>query len=494
MIRHAKEEHQLSISLGRGNGFFEVIRGMLHYYSRSFQRRSGVNRNLTADAVKLMRLLSHMCEGHHKLAQEYLGEHRIVGEVANFIADLNKLLAAEMNLAMISVDDFPLKHRPKILGKTRSLIQWINPTPSFDTAHKLPTDLNSTSTKNANPGNVKHKMIHIERMAYLCEVITAGLEALSEFCQGPRPEIQLIIARAASTRDFKTFFEFFGAFHLHGKFKDVTYKPDHQKLAFRQLYNTSVKAIVTHQAVIDINTELVHWYGNDPLAVGLILRFADEQTSTETESNGVFDINKGFVKLQHMLINNTMTDLVGDMLETGSVDSLDVAGLHSETAQFNCIDFWSVEKETVIEYRRRRDKITETLELNWYERISEFEKTLVKLESSCVKLAMSLLESSAQDDLLEIPKIVVNNIGTDNLVCNMANFWTRYLSFKPSISESTAESCFERSMAYSYYSLIMRIQDLNFEDNLRSMMDDWKGSVSAHVEEVRNYSCRLNMR
>lgn len=122
-------------------------------------------------------------------------------------------------------------------------------------------------------------------------------------------------------------------------------------------------------------------------------------------------------------------------------------------------------------------------ENNCYDQICDFEEVLLGLESSCLKLACSLLEGSVLDDVFEIPKIVVNDISQENLVCNMSNFWSRYLSYNPILEGANMDSCFERNMAYSYYALVGRILDLRFDVQLQELMDAWLEESNIIVDD-----------
>jgi hypothetical protein len=486
MIDRAHQEYELATSLGRDNSLFQVIRGMLQYYSQLFQRKNGLTSRSTADAVKLLRFLSLLCEGHNKKAQEYLGKHRVVIEVANFVADLNKLLANEMSSSFLTPEEFPVKYHPKVLNKSRSLIRWISPLPTFSassSADERPTFNNRRGS--IAVGNNSHcRMLNIERMTLLCEVITQGLGALSEFCQGPRPDIQLMIARAASTREFKTFFEFFGAFHIHTRYKDTTYKPNHQRHSFQRLFRNSVKNKITQEAVLNIPTDKIYWYGSDPLAISLLVQYCHEKSQAGSISATVADIaQRRLSKLTKKLLGGKKVKGAADMLDA---DDFDLSGRSSEHVELNSIEFWASEKQMLVDYRKRRNKNTESIEQNWYDQISDFEENLVKLESSCLTLSMSLLEGSAPDDVFEVPKIIIANIGLENLVCNMANYWDRYFSFEPAFGTITADTCFERHQAYRYYSLIGHIQDLNFESSLKQLMDDWLLLSNIYIDEVRS--------
>jgi hypothetical protein len=464
---------------------------MLQTFAQLFQRKGGLTPRTVADSVKLLQFLTLLCEGHHQKAQEYLGNNRVVGEVANFVADINKIFANEISSIMVDHTEFPQKLFPKVLNKYRSIIKWINPFPDFN-INPNTNRKTKESTNNSAPKS-KCKLINLEKLALLAEVITAGLEALSEFCQGPRPEIQLIVARAAATREFSTFFSFFGAYHLHTHYKDIAYKTSQQKQSFQKLYTNSVKYAVSSEQLFEVPNDKLMWYGHDPLGVNLLMQYANEQSSegNEEKSRALFELG-GLLQISK-LFSKPVSGLA-DILDDESMTSLELEDRMNHP-DFHKLEFWVEEKGYFVNYRKKNSVdnandskshsiSTNNIEKNWYEKVSDFERAMIKFESSCVKLAMSLLESAVADDIFEIPKIVVHNIGIENLVCNMSNFWNRFLAYAEEHGDSLSEACFEKKLAFDYYSLIMRIDDLSFENNLRKYLDEWRVSTNIRVDEV----------
>ncbi len=129
------------------------------------------------------------------------------------------------------------------------------------------------------------------------------------------------------------------------------------------------------------------------------------------------------------------------------------------------------------------------LATNFYTQIMSFETTLVALEKSCIKLASSLLEgySSLDNENVEIPMILIHDIGKENLVCNMANYWQRSLNYQSIFNEFEADDSYEQPLAYAYYGLVNRIIDLNspdITDDLKDLVSLWLHKSEIEIEKV----------
>jgi hypothetical protein len=242
-----------------------------------------------------------------------------------------------------------------------------------------------------------------------------------------------------------------------------------------------------------------YWYGNDPIALMILL---DALAKTPISGGNQDENSALFQKIEGK--NSWKEWLCGGSSPTFADDNF--AARYS-TIEANKMDIsvpsaWVEEKANYIEYMKVKDKVAESFDGNYFARIAKFESELAALESSCVKLAASLLEGSSND--LEIPTIVLHHIGKECLVANMANYWARFKSYDPAIPGMDDQDCFEREMAYAYYALTMRFCDIHAnaatedaedeEGTLQDLVDAWIESSKLRIDddiariEVRNNS------
>jgi hypothetical protein len=488
LIDHIQEEYERSITIGNGDNFLKVARKKLREYSRIFLTKKGTERSKSSselqvfaeEVMDLLRFFSLLCEGHNGTSQEYLGRNNLVSDIATFVSDLGKLLATEMRAAMLSDDDLHSKFFPTILDRKRAMIKWVSPSPF------KPSDGDSGMNKNA----VRYEFIDIERIKLLSKVMAAGLEALSEFCQGPRPNIQVIIARAGATKDFSTFFNFFGAFHFAGEYSGDIFRTDKQKKEYIHIYQDEVRYSLTHQAMVNLYPkDKVMFLGNCPLASALVQSLAHErgrmELTVEKPLMSTFRL-KDRRSTSHRLRNATryfrldaaigIEDEDDEEHEDGLVSSASNAKTVGGSGRRDCVPLLTVRgcsnvKRAYIKSRLRHDREeSDDMEKNHYSIIIDFEDELVEFEKSCLKFAMSLLEGTNVEENTEVPKIVVNDVGESNLVCNMANYWQRFLHYSPVDTKVDEKFMYERDLAYDYYGLVMRILDTKL-DGINELID-----------------------
>jgi hypothetical protein len=78
--------------------------------------------------------------------------------------------------------------------------------------------------------------------------------------------------------------------------------------------------------------------------------------------------------------------------------------------------------------RKKKVKGREDDVENIYESIHELGDAFITLEKSLLKFVESILEGSRMEAEPEVAIEVFRHIGQDNLICNMENYWTRFLS------------------------------------------------------------------
>ena len=512
-------EYNRSLSTGKNVHFVSVIRSLFQKFSLRMTDFASVDATITSDIVRLLRFISLLCEGHNKKAQTYFGSHKIVSEIANFVADMSKILSNEFAAAMFTEEEVPGKLLPKVLDIKRGLVRWINPWPgtlplghsenilplsedanvakSQDKESKPPVNIsNGANGVGLNPMKKgKYKFLPLEKLSLLVEVVTAGLEALSEFCQGPLPEVQLIIARAGSTKEFNAFFEFFGAVQLC-----ELYQANPSQRVAGRIFRHNIQYQMTHESLIKIPSTGAYWFGNDPMAT-MILLHGLSKTASSVNNDERFSIfhataSAGWAIMENQSpLKESWKDWFLFSSQSNAIMDENLAAKYA-TIESNKMDVsnpseWIQEKTNYIEYWKVKDKITESYDGNYYSRISKFERKLAALESSCVKLAASLLEGASSD--IEIPTIVMQHIGKENIVCNMANYWERFRKYEPVYSDGNKQDCFERKMAYSYYGLAMRLCDIQVNvpadeivddgNSLTDLIDRWLESSKIQVDE-----------
>ena len=102
----------------------------------------------------------------------------------------------------------------------------------------------------------------------------------------------------------------------------------------------------------------------------------------------------------------------------------------------------------------------------------------------------SLLEGSVMDDNKEVPRIVMESLGEENLISNMANYWERYLTYGPLTATVSKEESYEWKMAFAYYALAMRITDMTgVENTVSAKMKDWIDKTEIVVASVSSVVC-----
>lgn len=519
LVEQITSEVQHAVTAGNGVHFLKVARNKLRDYSRIFftGKESKKSRTFTElqraadDVVELLRFFSLLCEGHNRVAQEYLGTNNLVSDIATFISDLGKVLGSELNEAMITEYDVPFKHHPTLLGKRRAMVKWVDPVPnrppseSESMSSKLPTQQSQLSM-NLSPGKekkIKYKFLDLDRISLLAKLMTSGLEALSEFCQGPRAAIQLIVARGGATKDFATFFQFFGALHLSVEYNGAIFRNEYQRRDFTMLYHEQVGYIARYQALLQYPTEKLYWHGNDPLGSALFQSIIFDQGNDSSNATSNKLPLRATLNLKQRDSTTQRIKRLSSLITLDAMihDSHDDDNKHGQEKILNDIQGWSDEKYRYLQYRKSKDKDSDNndgVENNFYSRIAIFEETMVHFEQSCLKFAMSLLEgSTTAEENMEISRIVVQDIGTANLVCNMANYWDRFLHYTPvknaSYSSTAAAAgvlamdhdCYERDMSYSYYGLVMRIFDTRMDgiDELKELRDKWLDEYRIPVNE-----------
>jgi hypothetical protein len=616
-IESVESEFALAKASGYENhSFVGIIRALLTHYYVLFQTRDGLTEENVSKAVKLLRFLQLLCERHNEKAQKYFGGNKIVMEVAIFVNEVTVMLSSEFSELFLSEDELMPRDQPNILGFRRSVIRWINPLPdSFRFANnnktrtkkvKSPntnsnTNLNASSSgrihpvdrspskdetstdgdpdeapspsaspkkpnNNNNSSNhtmpqTKPKFVDINRLRLLCELVNAGFETLTEFNQGPRPEIQLMIARTGVTSEMNNLFKFFGAFHLFTKvdFETKTYA---QKKSFHKLFENKVKNRITCESLLPVSVKGdqtqfvsafesshdVHWIGNDPLAVFMILSSMNEDRndspcqsskkrgggggghhhhnnmSADDEQLSKDDDEEGGNNSAHSCFHccsscsatptssfcwnplHTLYEHLDDLTgNDGDILDLErrfhVANFHRSKNPFNTenIAEWAEEKDLYMEYCKRKSKMSKILAHNYYESISNLEEVLVDLEGSCLKFLSSLIEgvSAVDKENIEIPMIIFDDISKEHLICNMANYWYRYLNYESVIPEDAKKGqmeCYERSLAYNYHILISQFLDLNVKEittNLNELLVRWAEETDTDVDE---YIGRIEVR
>ena len=484
IIATIDEEYRRNLSLGIGEHFMLSLRLLLQRFSHDFSSTDELDPIRISQVRKLLTFISLLCEGHNDKSQEYLGRFSVVLEVASFVHDMSRLLATEMKKCMISPseEEFPIKHWPTVLGQyRRPLIRWVAPLPVSAEDYRNTTgtgsssDVDSFAKSGGRAGFHKHSssrvhvrddytFIDIDRLSLLCELVQAGYEALAEFCQRPCFANQVAIVRAGCTRDFHTFFEFFGAFQLVNKIDPSSHDTDTRRKAFAKRFNKEIGTYLTHEAVHPMpNTHRRLWIGNDPLALQLTIE------ETLTVAHGHPPVTEHLVaRRKHAKRDNggcclsllrPITNLFCCMRDSPILPDTD---RHMNLAD---MDDWKTEKAHFAAYIDGKTGNAPGIEKNYYFKIRAFSNVVSDLEASCIKFTGSLLEGSVMDDDKEVPRIVMESLGEENLISNMANYWERYLTYGPLTATVSKEESYEWKMAFAYYALAMRITDMNTLDN-----------------------------
>lgn len=619
--------------MANGDNFLKVARKKLREYSRIFLTKKGSEKSKSAselriyaeEVMELLRFFSLLCEGHNGMAQEYLGTNSLVSDIATFVSDLGKVLAAEMRQAMMTEDDLPSKYYPTILGQKRPMVKWVSPLPYTNLSNYHNNNNNNNASGNvsssgksnyvlSNPSesnnqhaassspvkplsgmgsgkqphgtgsvppassssvplahphlhhhhhlqrgssslpsmhpttnntrNVQYTFIDLDRITLLSRVMTAGLEALSEFCQGPRATIQLIVARAGATKDFATFFKFFGAYHFAGEYTGDIFRSEKQRKDFVQVYADEVRYSITHQSLVALYPkDKVLFHGNCPLASALVVSLANERgrldhhpgvwherpmramfglktrasttqrlrqatssffffsgskdatIATWNDDDDADDFDELGVNNSNNNSNNTATNNTNAPFANHHKDQQTLEAQYRRCPLLCTVRGCVTSKQAYIKFRKRNDKEeVEDMESNHYNHIAEFEVDLVAFETSCLKFAMSLLEGSNVEENAEVPRSVVNDIGCANLVCNMANYWQRYLHYTKVVeSDADEKDTYERRLAFDYYSLVSRIGDTRLEGihELIELQRHWTMETRINVDD---YIARIEVR
>lgn len=436
--------------------FMISIRDMLREFDKMIVLDDAVTEEATIGTRKLMRLLTLFCEGHNHNVQSYFGRINVVTEVANFGFELSRILAREFQANLVKDEILPMKSHPKVMGHKRSVINWTG----------------------KSIENKQTKFVNIEKLSLLAEAIEAVFEALSEFCQGPCYENQLLITRAGSTREFSTFFEFFGAYQLVLKDKNlVSLQNFVSEKYWVNEFNNRVKYAFTHEALQNLyDTNYGCWYGNDPLALMILI-------SRQMKEENYIAKSKRFKFLPFI-----SDDPDKNMSQSGKNfrGIVDIAAVEPEepVIQTNSLEYFLKQKTMYMTLQQLPEENEQRVD-NIFQKINDFGEKLSSLEASCLKLAASLLEGVKTDeDMLEIPRTVFQSIGETNIICNMANYWDRYLSYSSLNRDVQPQNCFERQMAYDYYCLSMRICDIPFASDFRDIVFNFIVNKKISIDQV----------
>eukprot|EP01038_Epipyxis_sp_PR26KG_P010565 gene10565-14191_t len=452
LIESMQEDFRNNVAIGLNIHVIDSVRNLIQYYGVLLERNDQLNEKLVTAATRLMYFLTLLCEGHNQKSQLFLGDLKIVSEVANFVQDMSTILANEFNQALISEKILPTKFLPK------------------------------------------KELLNIERISLLVEIVQSGLEALSEFCQGPCFENQLIVSRAGSTSEFSTFFEFFGSFQLVAKADNlypltstIDDSTNYRKNTTieRDWSNNYRKYILTafnHQGLVNVipTNEPALWYGNDPLSILLLKKRQNRAIAMDSNSNNVIENKNNSMEISS-LVNNEINELKSYKIEDtmSHFDMTNPIAWHQQKLKF--IKYIQNGKKNFNDFSDKDEMID-----NAYSLINSLGESLTALEASCLKFAASLLEGrggNAMDsqEHEEVPYVVFESIVDTNILCNMANYWFRYLNYDS--RQVDPQNCFERTMAYAYYSLAKRFCDLPVGLEFKVLVNDWIEQFSIPIDK-----------
>ena len=493
IISTVDNDYNTKMSLGVSEHFMLSLRIMLQRYAHDFSSADELDPIRISQVRKLLTFISLLCEGHNETSQQYLGRFTVVLEVAAFIHDMSRLLAEEMKKSLIrgdngEVDGLAPKYLPLVLGQyRRPLIRWVNPLPihvadsrAVESSSKkagryrrrslqpnTPTSpspslspyangkkvLSSGSAAAERRGSMGYRtqaqqqqqqqptnfeFVNIDRLSLLCELVQAGYEALAEFCQRPCFANQVAIVRAGCTRDFHTFFEFFGAFQLVNKVTPAADDRSSARHAFTRRFAQEVKTVISHEAVHPLPSATRRtWIGNDPLAVFLM---AEETVAVARGSSSIFHSHH---RAQHKP-PSPVSSRRGSLSGSRGGSGVEVKGILANEGQkaetgfnltnllFGCfssrvqpeeervmdlgsVESWIEEKALFKSYldsaahqtqRPGVESATAGIESNFYYKIRLFSKVLSNLEASCIKFTGRWVNRAAIFLFMNLPKNV----------------------------------------------------------------------------------------
>ena len=398
------------------HSFLLSIRATLQYYRHEVIVLSDITPLSVKHINCLLRFLSFLCEGHNRKAQQFLASNNVVSEVSLFIEEISGELSIEMNKHIITTNQVTAGQHQKSHHPSIDVIKWLEK---------------------------DNKVIELDKITLLAEIVFQGFETLSEFCQGFAFENQSVISRTGPIKHMNTFGKFFGAYQLVQPISVAHNVVDNQ-------YRERIKAQLTHESVISLSaasTNKLVYYGNDPLALEIMFAYLKMPELT------TFDEKKSSNSSKYTKLN-----YLSKLPEKAIVYKKEIATL---------IEMLTAEKNYYLNSRKKNTEIdSSTLDENMYSKILKFGDALSQLELASITLAQSILEGSKVDEDEEICRIVIESFGKNQLMHNMENYWNRFKSFRTdSTYESmttSAESCFEKRMVYSYYTLASRFCDMQF--------------------------------
>lgn len=279
----------------------------------------------------------------------------------------------------------------------------------------------------------------------LSTILQATFEVLSEMMQGPHEENQKCIAKSGILHQMSDIFSFFGALQLETKFplhKDATF------ISFLSCY------ISSDYNMYDITPGNIKWIGRDPFIVEVLSKFGNQPNKIDSsvlefESNADRTEYRAYLSSR----NRKGSKIQGDSI---ALSDSNVYKLSQDT----CHQFGI-------------------------------------LETSALKLIASMLEGTIIEKNEQIPRFVVDGITKENFICNMVNYWERFLDLidlresggSMFSKEDIHYSC-EFQRAFDYYSICMKICDLNFpfvssmRNEIKKWIDDEIIPISDHIARI----------
>jgi hypothetical protein len=176
-------------STGVTKEFMSSLRLMMQYFSFTISQKSQMlTEEVAVEFKELMTVLQLMCEGHNENSQSFLSSQgglenvNLVGEVAHLVQEVANTLAKTMESCLYDDGFLSNKFLPRISGRARKVINWCG---------------------HGKPGHDGLSLgFDVDEMSLLCDILTSGLEALSEFTQGPCHQNQIAVAHSGATTYF----------------------------------------------------------------------------------------------------------------------------------------------------------------------------------------------------------------------------------------------------------------------------------------------------